>query len=48
MKLKDLERWLERVFAAVAFAEAGEHDTARKLLEEVENGNVVTENRNEL
>jgi hypothetical protein len=34
--MKKLTKKLERLFTAVAFAEAGEHDTAREILREEE------------
>lgn len=34
MKMKKLLKRLENIYAAVAFAEAGEHDTAREILME--------------
>lgn len=33
---KGLGKKLEKIFAAVAFAEAGEHETARQILKEDE------------
>lgn len=34
--MKKLTKKLERLFTAAAFAEAGEHDTAREILREEE------------
>ncbi len=34
--MKKLAKKLERLFTAAAFAEAGEHDTAREILREEE------------
>jgi hypothetical protein len=34
--MRKLTKKLERLFTAVAFAEAGEHDTAREILREEE------------
>ncbi len=34
--MKGLKKRLEDIFTAVAFAEAGEHDTAREILREEE------------
>ncbi len=36
VKMKKLAKKLERLFSAVAFAEAGEFDTAREILREEE------------
>jgi hypothetical protein len=36
VKMKKLAKKLERLFSAVAFAEAGEYETAREILREEE------------